>query len=161
MYGKVKNVIGFGVLEDEDEENASGFGTGWREGRALIERGLQNSDVRVGLSATTGDRPYSDDRSSPEGGLQYGRNTYASPAASRSTIRPRAAEEQSEDEGGRYFFQDLGLRVKNTIDTVDRPQWLNNIKKPRWMNGGDQAGSGGSVVGRIFGGNAGGGGLRL
>ena len=53
LYGKVKNVIGFGVLEDDDVENPSGFGTGgWREGRALIERENQSGSegTTLGMS---------------------------------------------------------------------------------------------------------------
>ncbi|CAN9195141.1 unnamed protein product [Alternaria alternata] len=49
LYGKVKNICGFGDLLD-DEEDASGnyAGTGsWREGRALIEREIQGASGNV------------------------------------------------------------------------------------------------------------------
>lgn len=58
LYGRVRRVVGFGgVLEDESEENPSGFGTGgWREGRALIEREWQARDGAggEGVAATLG-----------------------------------------------------------------------------------------------------------
>lgn len=70
--------------------------------------------------------------------------------------------DEPEDEN---FFEALGHRVRNTIDTLDTPRWLQDIgqgiKKPKWMagdgGGGDHGGGGGagSDVRRWFGGGGG------
>ena len=168
LYGKVKNVIGFGVLEDESEENTSGLGTGgWREGRALIERGLQNSDVRVGFAGTTNARPYTDNRTSLDDRPPTRTSLLPVTADTTSTSAPRSrvAEQGPEDDSARSFYQDFGERVRNTFDTVDRPQWLQsmgeNMKKPRWMGGDGQDGGRSNVLGRLFGGGESSRGLRL
>lgn len=168
LYGKVKKVIGFGVLEDESEENESGFGTGgWREGRALIERDLQNDQSNLGLANTSGiegtstlpSRPNAQNRA-PLLPLNDSRDT------ATTTARPRAAEEREEDNSGRYFFQDLGERVRNTLDTSDAPNWMRdiggNFKKPKWM-GNDQDGDNNdrNALSRWFGGRSTDGRVRL
>ncbi|KAK4157914.1 LMBR1-like membrane protein-domain-containing protein [Chaetomidium leptoderma] len=68
--------------------------------------------------------------------------------------------EHDDDEN---FFEALGHRVKNTIDTLDTPKWFQEIKKPKWMGGGESEQGGGSSGGnsdltRWFGGGGGGGG---
>jgi hypothetical protein len=46
--------------------------------------------------------------------------------------------DEPEDEN---FFEALGHRFKNTIDTLDTPKWLQDFgqgsKKPKWMSAGD------------------------
>lgn len=59
------------------------------------------------------------------------------------------AEPPPEDDN---FFQSLGHRMKNTIDTIDKPRWLQDIgqgiKKPKWMGGdGDDDDAGGRPSG--------------
>ncbi|GAM86296.1 hypothetical protein ANO11243_043080 [Dothideomycetidae sp. 11243] len=170
LYGKVKNVFGFGVLDDESEENAAGFGTGgWREGQALIDRALQDRPSSFGLSAPPeggfSDRPSLD---SGRNLRNEGRDPLLMPSGVSSNDRgavhvpDRSSESQNhnEDDGPRYFFQDLGERVRNTLDTVDRPQWLSDlgssITKPKWMQRDDSGAGGGSSSGwaRMFGGQS-------
>ncbi|KAI7545323.1 hypothetical protein KC331_g6279, partial [Hortaea werneckii] len=86
-------------------------------------------------------------------------------------------QEDEEDEGGpRHFYQDFAERVRNTFDTAERPEWIQNLGKglqqtPKWMqgsSGGSGSGSGNGSQGdgetpwaRWFGGRGDGGGLRL
>ncbi|KAK4163494.1 LMBR1-like membrane protein-domain-containing protein [Cladorrhinum sp. PSN259] len=81
---------------------------------------------------------------------------------SRSSRGPIVLDDEGEDEG---FFGALGHRFKNTIDTIDAPEWWQGMKKPKWMMGGDDDGSGSRGVGgsnsdvrRWFGGGNGNGG---
>jgi hypothetical protein len=55
------------------------------------------------------------------------------PGAGGRSSRPLLDAEPGEDEEN--FFQLLGHRVKNSIDTFDTPKWLQDIKKPKWMGG--------------------------
>lgn len=169
LYGKVKNVVGFGVLEDENEE--TGFSTGgWREGRALIERELQNDGAQVNLTPAN-ERLLAGVSTPPVRG-SFDSNRAPRVDNTRISAARRAAERappppEDEDTGDRYFFQDFTERVKNTFDSTDRPAWIREIgdgfKKPKWMSGGqDDAGQGssssggGNVFGRLFGGGGGG-----
>jgi hypothetical protein len=156
LYGKIKTIFGFGILDDEDdeEENASGFGTGgWREGRELIERDLAGANTAIGLSprpsldATRTPRPAraaptlwvpppSRDRSNSP------LPTTSNPSSSRprpGPVRPREpSPDRTEDEN---FFQLFGRRVKNTFETANLP----SVNKPAWLrNNNDGEGSGSS-----------------
>jgi len=156
LYGKVKRCIGFGgVIDDEDEEeNESGYGTGsWREGRDLIERELNghSSLGRLGEDRRSNVPNNPNNRAAP---------TLSVPAADRhrslgqaSSSRPNADPQQRqevtpEDEN---FFEAFGHRVRNTVDTIQTPKWLQNvgdgIKKPKWMGGDDSPGAGPSRSG--------------
>ena len=177
LYGKVKNVIGFGVLEDESDDNPSGFGTGgWREGRALIERESQSRSEgggTVGLAS----------RGEP---LDLERQVGTSASAGTSTPPRRAQrepllpnhiqeanrqfnsitnQEEEIDDGPRHFYQDFTERVRNTFDTIDRPEWTKNlgdgIKVPKWMQNDQRDDSGGSALSRWFGGRPEDGRVRL
>ena len=162
LYGKIRNVLGFGVLDDESEDNAAlGIG-GWRDGQTLIGRELQNDGSRVGLAPTTyhdsSARSSLDNRRRPENRASL---LPVSDNTRRADPREHIANEQVDD-SGRYFFHDLGERVRNTFETTDRPQWLrelgSNFKKPRWMENDSGGGS------TWFGGGGGGqsnGGVRL
>lgn len=186
LYGRVKTIFGFGIIEDDEEGNGSAFdGGGWREGRDLIEREL-NGTSRLGLSFRAGGTSLS----SPSG--------YHSPADASSQLRhaPRtsrgslavpslgdnipgntktgrgqarrladAAQAAEEDEN---FFQGFAHRVRNTFDTMDRPEWLSDLgKRPKWMGGvdGNRESSGradsGRGLGRWFGGRPADGHVRL
>lgn len=182
LYGKVKRVFGFGVdVLDDDDENQTAYGTGsWREGRDLIERELNGSSGNIvrgrrgdARSSTAGGHRAAPILSVPRAGsplTPLGASPNARPAANTSARRvgtgssSRAANyTEPEDEN---FFESLGHRFKNTIDTMDTPKWLQDIgqgiKKPKWMGGGDDdAGSstrpppinrGNSDVRRWFGG---------
>lgn len=152
LYSKVASCAGYGgVIEDEDEENESGYGTGsWREGRDLIERELQGASSLGRLGQTATDR-----RSHvPNNPNNRTAPTLSVPPAERQralgqppSSRPSAAPQQRantapEDEN---FFEAFGHRVRNTVDTFESPKWFSNIgegfKKPKWM-GGDGEGEG-------------------
>jgi hypothetical protein len=156
LYGKVKGVVGFGVLEDDSEENPSGFGTGgWREGRALIERELQARGEGGGAGSAVG---LAARGSSLDGGSRAG---LLSPHGS-SSREPRRyinnttnQEEDGEDESApRHFYQDFGERVRNTFDVVERPAWMRDVTLPKFLNTESGDNAGGSVFGRLFGGSA-------
>jgi hypothetical protein len=163
FYGKVKRLfVGWDVMDDE-EENPSGYGTGsWREGRDLIDRELGGSSLFR-------------HREEAIGRLTAGRSApvltipSAGSAASRSPTRAstgvgagarRAGQssrapllDEPEDDN---LFTIIGHRMKNTIDTIETPKWMQDfgqgIKKPKWMGGDDDnnndqlpgAGAGGS-----------------
>ena len=180
LYGRVKNVFGFGILGDDDEGNPSALGTGgWREGKQLIDQELEGAS-RLGLSGRV------EDSSSPQppriqspisGGFQQDRasNSQSSQAGASGqlTFQQRQAQRladataaaEDEDEN---FFQGFAHRVKNTIDSVERPGWLNELsKRPKWMGGveGNTEDSGraeaGRGMGRWFGGRPADGRVRL
>lgn len=199
LYGKIKNIFGFGLdaLEDDEDDvtnEASFYGTGsWREGRDLIERELNGTSaairsrradvasqtngaplrggpvLKIPRSSTTrssGGGPSTPLGTSPTAGGRHLANTSARRvgASSRAERRPATLDDEGDDEN---FFEALGHRFKNTIDTLDTPEWLQNMKKPKWMGGGDDTGSssrgGGnsSDVRRWFGGGNGNGGGRI
>jgi len=146
LYGKVKSCIGYGaVIDDDDEENDSGYGTGsWREGRDLIERELQGASSLGRLGQTATDRrshvPNNpNNRTAPTLSVPPAERHRAlgQPSASRPTIDPQQRDSAApEDEN---FFEAFGHRVRNTMDTFESPKWLQNIgdgiKRPKWMGG--------------------------
>ena len=177
LYGRAKNVFGFGILEDDQEGNPTGFGTGgWREGRDLIERELHGnsyagrtdgtssplpagvrSPVRVGLPRSQTANSQTPRPSVPR------QSTNAQRQAQRLAEATAAAEEEDES-----FFQGFAHRVKNTIDSVERPDWMNELgKKPKWMGGVDgntessARADSGRGFGRWFGGRPADGRVRL
>ena len=183
LYGRAKSILGFGIVEDDEEENPSGFGTGgWREGRDLIERELSG---RSNLESST---PLDGRTISPPTGLQTanfeGRQQACSddqrgaleprpiPSGQSSNVRQQqqrstavAQGTEEEDEG---VLSGFAHRVRNTIDTVERPAWIPDfVKRPKWMGGIDnnteQSGraDAGRGLGRWFGGRPGDGRVRL
>ena len=181
LYGRVKDIFGFGILEDDEEGDPSGFGTGgWREGRELIARethGTSTSAPSDGLDDELPSRLPLDSQNPNRAGLQHNQaatdrssrpnvsrqNTQAQRQAQRLADATMAAEDEDES-----FFQGFAHRVKNTIDSVERPEWMNDIgKRPKWMNGnnsneedGGRAESG-RGLGRWFGGRPADGRVRL
>ena len=187
LYGRVQTVFGFGIVEDDEEGNRSAFDDrGWREGRNLIERELCGAS-RLGLSprgeGTSLSLP-SGHRSPTGAGSRSGNNLTASnrsPAVPNSRDTPsrhtetarwqaqrladavQAAEEEDEN-----FFRGFAHRVRNTIDAIDKPEWLAELgKRPKWMGGiesnredSGRAGAG-RGLGRWFGGRPADGHLRL
>jgi hypothetical protein len=154
LYGKVKNCMGYGgVIDDEDEENDTGYGTGtWREGRDLIERELNGHSSLGRLPGNATDRhsvPNNpNNRSAPSLSVPPAERvrTLGQPLSSTAASRPRPDPQQRqpkepEDEN---FFEAFGHRVRNTFDTVQTPKWLQNvgegIKRPKWMGGDDNGG---------------------
>lgn len=183
LYGRIQQVFGFDMIEDDEDENGdnpAGFGVGgWREGRELIEREL-NGMGSLGLASRTRD---------PEaGGTTAGSNLSSSrrgaptiwvPPAERSRAtangptrtfspRPTAIDEEERDEN---MFQAFAHRVRNTFETANMPQWLQGdlpqFQRPRWMNSdGASDGETGRTnsVGffdRVFGGSSSGGRVQL
>jgi len=180
LYGRAKNIFGFGILEGDEVGNPTGFGTGgWREGRELIERELHGAS-RLGLSGRLDGpssplpsgtqspakvRPQQDQAAAGQSSRPSAprQSTYAQRQAQRLADATTAAEEEDEN-----FFQGFAHRVKNTLDSVERPEWINELgKKPKWMGGvgGNTENSGradsGRGMGRWFGGRPADGRVRL
>ncbi|KAI9654201.1 MAG: hypothetical protein M1821_006729 [Bathelium mastoideum] len=183
LYGRVPKVIGWSSLEEDDDGGDAGGTAGWREGRALLERDTQPAGG--GSRTTHGGNTLG--LASRDGSPAPGPTTNGRPLASvraRENYRDRqplaatlpednAAVERGDDDGEGQseetgFLQDFAHRVRNTIETTDRPTWMSGFgeglqfKRPRWMGGDDEAGtggggggagrSGGSGLGRWFGG---------
>ena len=90
-------------------------------------------------------------------------STYAQRQAQRLAEATAAAEEEDEN-----FFQGFAHRVKNTVDSFERPAWMDDLaKRPKWMGGvdGNTESSGradsGRGIGRWFGGRPADGRVRL
>ncbi|KAF2767651.1 hypothetical protein EJ03DRAFT_315425 [Teratosphaeria nubilosa] len=146
VYGKLKNIIGFAALEDDEEGNASGLGTGgWREGRALIDREVQSRSSANGT--TRRDQEGVLPTHIPESNRQF------------NAITNREAEEE-EDDSPRHFYQDFAERVRNTFGTADRPEFIKNFsfKTPKWLQQDGDGDGGGNAISRFFGGGGGEGG---
>ncbi|KAL2752801.1 hypothetical protein ACRALDRAFT_1065837 [Sodiomyces alcalophilus JCM 7366] len=152
LYGRVQRLFGFGVphINDDEEGAQRAYGAGsWREGRDLIDRELNgNSIIRrreeavARLGAAAGPR---DGRSAPVLTVPGGRPGVSSSSPARSPARPstqarRGRAPQSafsdDDVEEESFFESLGHRMKNTIDTFEAPRWLQDIR-PKWMSGGE------------------------
>ncbi len=163
LYGKVQSCIGYGgVIEDEDEENDTGYGTGtWREGRDLIERELhghsslgrlpENSDRNSGPNNPN-------NRTAPNLAVQSAERARLLGQQSSSAVaprpRPNSQRQQTEPED-ENFLEGFAHRVKNTFDTVQTPKWLQNfgegIKRPKWLGADENEGES-SRSGSWFGG---------
>ncbi|KAL2156145.1 hypothetical protein VTH82DRAFT_890 [Thermothelomyces myriococcoides] len=182
LYGRIKRIVGFGVIDalDNEEDDSTGGGRSaafgaWREGRDLIERELNGTLAAVRarradfinsgggttgrsapvLSVPRAQPPTTPFGTSPAAGSVATPSSARRPQANTSARRVGRAETLPVDEGDdENFFEALGHRFKNTIDTLDTPKWLQDlgqgIKKPKWMMGGDdgQRRSGSRNVGR-------------
>jgi uncharacterized membrane protein YgcG len=155
LYGRVKRLVGFGVIEDDDEEeNTTGFGTGsWREGRDLIERELNGhsslSRLHDGASSTPlpSTAAHSHTTIAPSSRAPPPSSTSAPPLSRpRAPAAAPAPLTEPEDEN---FFEGFAHRVRNTLDTVQTPKWMRGdsgssgsggsgggFKRPKWMGGG-------------------------
>lgn len=143
-------------------------------------RSIPNSPNRVGSPATPlGTSPNAGTIASPSDPLASSRRLGGG-GASGSGYGQRQQQQRAgiDDDEDDNFFASLGHRIKNTVDTIDTPKWLQEItKKPKWMDNdendhGDGSGGQGSSsnnggapdfdIRRFFGGNGGGaGGIRL
>ena len=159
LYRKIGSLVGFGtdMMEDDDEENPSGFGTGgWREGRTLIERELT---IRGTAAPSRSTHPPQDtlglpryrDDPSPRPSLNV---TRSSAAAQVQRREPEAFTD--EDSGDSNFFSDFATRVRNTFETTDRPAWLDNLR-PKWLDNNESQPQEGRTLGGWFGGGNNGG----
>ncbi|KAK5990067.1 putative LIMR family protein [Cladobotryum mycophilum] len=157
LYGKVKRLFVGVDLIDDDEENASHFGTGsWREGRDLIARELGENSL-LGRDPLSGSGTPRGGRAAPILSVPTIRDAPGS--ASQSPMRSSANNARRLGQSSRTrftdepppeddnFFQILGHRMKNTVDGFETPQWLqefgSGIKKPKWMGSDDQPSRGG------------------
>jgi len=189
LYGKVKNAFGYGILEDEDDvENPSGFGTGgWREGRNLIERELnRTTDLGLASRVDGSSSPLQPGARSPiglggrRGGLSIlansGRHTAGTlldppERPSRRQLQGNGSSIERAEEDDENFLQGFAHRLKNTLDTTTKPQWLDDLgdgfKRPKWMGGvsenneGSARAESGKGMGRWFGGRPSDGRVRL
>lgn len=190
FYGKIKSVFGFDLPdggEDDVENNPAGYGLGgWREGRDLIEQELNGLGplgfaTGRGRGRSTWQRGTVEGESrasstslpvSPPGGVRQTRSALGA-APSSSSASTLVQDEEDDDE---TFFQSFMHRVKNTLETTNKPQWLQgeSFRLPRWMtseggntttttsnnhNNGINAQGGG--LGRLFGGRPANGHVRL
>ncbi|KAL8993136.1 MAG: hypothetical protein Q9169_006579 [Polycauliona sp. 2 TL-2023] len=169
LYGRVKGVFRIDLVEDDDDNEPSGSGNAtWREGRDLIDRHINNPSrltVHDRNTAPSSYTPYRDTITPPA-------NNNRQPPASSSTRQQQPAPQtrleaataaaESEDEN---FFQGFAHRVRNTFDTMERPEWLSESNRPKWMSGGVAEDSGraesGRGLGRWFGGRPADGRVRL
>ncbi|GAB1320512.1 hypothetical protein MFIFM68171_10722 [Madurella fahalii] len=116
--------------------------------------------------------PFGTSPSAGGGVAAAGRRPLANTSARRvGAARPGVVLEPEDDDEN--FFEALGHRFRNTVETFDTPKWMRDIgqgiKKPKWMGGheaGDGAGGSGSEGGnsdvrRWFGGGGGGGEGRI
>ena len=172
LYGKVKDIFGFGILDEEDSTGGASV-RGWREGRDLIEREVGgNLSSGASLLGGTGPLPeYRDEQvSNDRQPRQLGsatrnppppKNPVARQQAERLAAATQAAEEEDEN-----AFAGFAHRLRNTLDGVERPDWLPNLnKRPKWLGGNgngstDTTGSTGGI-GRWFGGRSSSGRVRL
>ncbi|KAH4927350.1 lysosomal cobalamin transporter [Parastagonospora nodorum] len=133
LYGKIKNICGFGdLLDDEDDGSAGNYaGTGsWREGRALIERELQGtSNNSLGLSQRNTSPPNERFTDAPSSAPLLDQPSSSRPERTRRRLGP----EDEEDTG---FFDTFANRWKNTFETKDF-----SFKRPAWMGGDEDEGT--------------------
>ena len=186
LYGRVKNIFGYGIIEDEDNENAFENGIGeWRDGRDLIEREL-NGTSRLGLvvdpetanptnSPPTRSLFRTENRSNYVFPAPIGTTTYrSSKPQSGATVsaerrgQPFVAAGQETVDEDESFLQGFAHRIRNTIDNTGPPSWLSDLgKRPNWMGGmtGNNETNGradsGRRIGRWFGGRPTDGRIRL
>lgn len=151
LYGRVKSVFGYGVIEDEDD-NAIEHGIGeWRDGRDLIEREL-NGASHLGLVVDSEranpinappTRGHFDTGSQSNHIFPAGNGITAyhsfKPTSGETTSAQRreqlviAAPRETVDED-ETFFQGFAHRIRNTIDTTEPPGWLSDLgRRPKWM----------------------------
>ncbi|KAL1899733.1 hypothetical protein Cpir12675_001232 [Ceratocystis pirilliformis] len=177
LYGRVRRALGFewdmlGDSEDSDDDlgdRVSGYSSGgWREGRDLIERDLGGNSLAARHAEAIGrlNACLSHGPASPTPALGGSRTHGTARTLGRgggtttSTAqrdRQVAAEEAAAQDGN--FFQLLGHRMKNTIDTIEPPRWLQDIgdnMRPAWAaeEGSNRQGDGSGIM-RLFGGGGG------
>ncbi|MCJ1327152.1 hypothetical protein MMC10_003819 [Thelotrema lepadinum] len=184
VYGRIKKVLGFGIIDDEDEESSPFGGGGWREGRDLIERELQGRPHFN--AAALSNQAYSDgtddEPAAPSSNLPSSRTptSYVPPQGTPSRPQTQAqrlsAATQAAEEEDESIFSGFAHRFRNTLDNVERPDWLPEFgKRPKWMGGQDAESPGeiqgerpregsrrpGIGVGRLFRGRTASGRIRL
>lgn len=144
LYSRLRAVAGFGSFMDDD---GGAFNTS-QDGRALIERELQSTSAGanvVGLSTrdTSPDRLHTPRTPQERHRLLDQPLTAGNPGIGRShgrkNIAARRELEASEDNSN--IFSDFAHRVKNTIESTNRPAWMKaldtngGINRPKWLGG--------------------------
>lgn len=141
LYGRVKSVVSFGLLEEEDDPE-----TGWSEGRELIERELNGlgslSLFRSGGNARQqggATRGGSASRAAPTLRVPPAEASRASRSARTAAVSSHRVSEPAIEDEEENFLQSFAHRVRNTIETASLPQWLqaDQLPRPRWMAGAD------------------------
>ncbi len=101
LYGRIKNVLGFGILDDEDaDENSAPGSGGWREGRDLIAQDLAGHNAGRGgggfrdasLGLTDSARPSLDHQPRPAARSAAAPTTWTPPPERSSTTQPSQHE---------------------------------------------------------------------
>lgn len=136
LYGRVKRMfVGIDLIDDEDEENPSAFGTGtWREGRSLIQRELtgdsisRRDDLYARLDNAGSRTPVL--TVPPAGGLG-GSRTVGPSSMGISTAGSAPHVRYQDDPEEESFLSILGHRMKNTMDNFEAPKWFSDIGKPK------------------------------
>ncbi|KAI9737467.1 MAG: hypothetical protein M1834_009622 [Cirrosporium novae-zelandiae] len=135
LYGRIRRVFGFGVLEEDDAENEEevglgGYGTGgWREGKLLIERELHGHGS-ASLNLESSGEPYSVSHATtrPHNPLQASRgphvpnsNRYASePSIRVPSARPAYMATPSERlSQARQAYPPRSARAAPNVDDDD------------------------------------------
>ena len=147
LYGRARNIIGMGLLgwDDDDDEEAYG---GWMEGRDLIAQDQAAPSLHADPDPPSFS-PYTDTASSgPAGPPQSQSSTTRRPltsspsqtsfTTSRAQATRLAAATQAAEEAEEAVFSGFAHRVRNTFDTMDKPDWLADLgsRKPKWMMAG-------------------------
>ena len=154
LYGRVKSMFGYDIL-DEDEENASGDGTFvWREGCDLIEReihGRRDLELSSSVTRTSQQRPSGNQPSGNQPSLSVNVPLSLSPRAANIGKSKRRSDQSASVDQGSYPSSSASLedvdeqtimqfthRVRNTFDAVERPTWLRpSLKWPEWIGSAD------------------------
>ena len=177
FYGRIKSLFGYRLLDDEEENDAdASYGSGsWREGRDLIAQEMQgranlDPESLLGTDSLRGSTIGGSLSTTSRRAVDGTPTMYIPPASNASRARSerlsaatRAAEEEDES-----IFSGFAHRFQNTLDSIDRPEWLSDLgKRPKWMGGveGNSEASGraepGGRLGRWFGGRPADGRVRL
>ncbi|MCJ1357621.1 MAG: hypothetical protein MMC33_007617 [Icmadophila ericetorum] len=161
LYGKVKDIFGFGMLDEEDSTGGPSV-RGWREGRDLIDREI-GGNLAPGASLLGGTAPlpeYHDEQTPVERQSRQLGRVVGNPAQSRNPVTRQpvstlAMATQAAEEEDESPFAGFAHRLRNTLENVERPEWLPDLnKRPKWMggDGNNQENAGG--LGRWFGGRS-------
>ena len=148
LYGKIQRVFSFGAFSDIDSEGSK---PEWnsaklREGRALIERhNLEDRSNRLALGSYE-DLPRTNDYTISS---TMTRSEGVSPVIRLGEARVSGDQGPYSDDADRSatdgnFFSEFTHRIKNSIDTADKPTWWANLEDT-FRQSGPNSRSGGDV----------------
>jgi hypothetical protein len=142
IYRRVKSVLTFNDVMDDDDLETSNGTSRWREGRALIEREVHATSITassgtLGLTTrgTLPERYHDNPPSSAHNGIGTSSRA-ALPYGNVGTSAERVLSGNNEGESSSNFFEDFAQRVRNTFETNDF-----TFERPKWMGGRDLNGS--------------------